>query len=490
MADVVTILSLIGQLAPVETRARAARALADALGADELLLFLRDPELGVLLPASGFRQTIRGGSDWRAFLEQCVADGSATGRMPGPVRDADLDAQAYRIGSNGVLVLLGGAPVRSKVDEILPLFGLVAAIASCEREMQSFDAKARMATSATAQGEVLARALEHSRDQIRDALTSARESRRLVEEQAEELASTVEELAQSRQELEVTNEELVESNAALQFSVADAERARANAEDASSAKSGFLAMMSHELRTPLNAIGGYTALLEEGIMGPLVPGQRKYLARIKRSQIHLLALINDVLNFAKSESGTLAFNIVPLELRSVLASVAPLIEPMASARGVEYNYQAPDRDANVLGDRDKIVQVVLNLLTNAVKFTPPKGVVQLQVGLTPQSALITVADSGPGIPAEKCGSIFEPFVQLERSFAQDRDGVGLGLSISRELARGMGGDVEVDSVVGRGSTFTFSLPRPEQSTQAVAESTVRAQRGVAQVADRNDASPH
>ncbi len=466
------ILALIGQLAHLETRASTARALAEALGAEDLVLFLRDPELGVLLPAPGFAQTIRSGSDWRAFLEQCVANGSASGQMSSPSRDHELDACGYRIEPNGVLVLLGGAPERSNVDEILPLFALVSAIASCEHEMRSVEAKARIAASATAQGEVLARALERSRDQIRDALTSARESRRLVEEQAEELASTAEELAQSREELEVTNEELVESNAALQLSAADAERARAHAEEASSAKSGFLAMMSHELRTPLNAIGGYTGLLEEGIMGPLVPGQREYLARIKRSQMHLLALINDVLNFAKSESGTIAYNIVPLELRSVLASVAPLIEPMAKAREVKYDYQAPDRDANVLGDRDKIVQVVLNLLTNAVKFTPKNGTVKLRVAMTPVSSLITVADSGPGIPEDKRSSIFEPFVQLERSYAQERDGVGLGLSISRELARAMGGDIEVESDLGRGSTFTFSMPRPEQSTKRDIEPTV------------------
>ena len=471
-----TVLSLIGQLAPLETRASVARVLARALGAEELLLFLQDPELGVLLPAPGFAQTIRRGSDWHAFLAQCVAHGSATGRMPGPIRDADLDAWGYRIEPNGVLVLLGGAPERSKVEEILPLLPLVAAIASCESEMRSLGAKARMAATTAAQGGVLARALERSRDQIRDALTSARESRRLVEEQAEELASAAEELTRSREELEVANKELVESNAALHLSAADAEHARENAEEASRAKSGFLAMMSHELRTPLNAIGGYTGLLEEGIMGPLVPGQREYLARIKRSQMHLLALINDVLNFAKTESGTIAYHIVPLELRSVLASVAPLIEPMASARGVAYNYQAPDRDANVLGDRDKIVQVVLNLLTNAVKFTLRNGTVRLRVALTPEAALITVADSGPGIPEEKRASIFEPFVQLERSFAQERDGVGLGLAISRELARGMGGDIEVDSVVGRGSTFTFSLPRLVLSTETQAESDLESDR--------------
>ena len=368
------------------------------------------------------------------------------------------NAWGYVIDPESVLVVLGGAPVLERIAEILPLFRLVAGMTACESEMRSLRASARMAEAAVEQGRVLARALERSRDQIRDALTSAREANRLVEEQAEELAAAAESLSQSREELEAMNEELIESNAALQLSAAEAEGALESAEEANRAKSGFLAMMSHELRTPLNAIGGYTGLLEEGIMGPLAPGQREYLGRIKRAQMHLLALINDVLNYAKSESGTIAYSIVPLELRSVLASVSPLIEPMAMARGVAYDYTPPDRDAHVLGDRDKIVQVVLNLLTNAVKFTPPGGRVRLRVVLAPESALIEVEDSGPGIPANQCASIFEPFVQLERSFSGERDGVGLGLSISRELARGMGGDVGVESVVGRGSTFSFSLP--------------------------------
>lgn len=451
--------ALIGRLGHRETRAEVAHALAIELGAEDLLLFLRDPELGVLLPAPGFPQTIRGGAAWRSFLAGCLSNGSCTGQMPSSRRDADVAAWGYRVDSDSVLVLLGGAPTHDLVAGVLPLFSLVGAVAAGEGAMRALEAKAQMATAAAAQSDVLARALERSRDQIREALSAAREARRLVEEQAEVLAATAEELEQSKEELQVTNEELVEANEQLQQSSAVAQRARATAEDANRAKSGFLAMMSHELRTPLNAIGGYTALLDEGIMGPLAPGQREYLSRIKRSQMHLSALINDVLNFAKTESGTIPFAIERLELRKVLASVAPLINPMAESRQVVYEYDEGDADVVVQADRDKMVQVVLNLLTNAVKFTPANGTVVLRIGVASDRALITVSDSGPGIPADQRSSIFEPFVQLERSFASEREGVGLGLSISRSLARGMGGDVGVESEVGRGSTFIFSLPR-------------------------------
>ena len=393
---------LIGQLAHIGTRRTIACEVAKALGSEELLLFLPDSEVGELLPASGFPQTIRRGSEWRAFLAKCLAEGTCHGEMPSALRVADLSAWGYRIEPGAVMVLLGGTPDQAVVREALPLFPLLVAIATTERTVRALGAKAQMAETAAAQSAVLAKALQRSRDQLRQALTDAKE--------------------------------------------------------ANLAKAGFLAMMSHELRTPLNAIGGYAGLLEEGVKGPLAAGQREYLERIKRSQKHLSALINDVLNYAKVESGTITFNMESLELGQVLSSVAPLIDPMASARTVVYEYIVPTEEIVVWADRDKIVQVVLNLLTNAVKYTPPKGQVILRAWSTPESARVTVADSGPGIPHEKQTSIFEPFVQLERSFAQARDGVGLGLSISRELARGMSGDIVVESEPGQGSTFVFSLP--------------------------------
>ena len=418
------VLSLIGRLADPETRGTAALALAECLGAEELILFVWDAEVDALLPAPGFPQTIPRGALWRAFLANCLVEGNCTGTMPSSRGRGDLPAWGYHVEPDGVLVLLGGSLDRAAVREILPVFPLVVALTHSERAKRALELKARMANTAAAQGQVVARALERSRNQLRDALMSSRAS-------------------------------------------------RAAAEEANHAKAGFLAMMSHELRTPLNAIGGYAALLEEGVMGPLVAGQREYLARIKRSQAHLLALINDVLNFAKAESGTITYHITPLDLRQVLASVAPLIEPMAAARKVRYEYVTPEEGIAVLADRDKLVQVVLNLLTNAVKFTSRGGLVRLVASARDDVAIIAVSDSGPGIPMERRASIFEPFVQLERSFtAQEREGVGLGLAISRELARGMGGDIHVESALGRGSTFELSLPRAGAVAKARAEQPV------------------
>ena len=408
------LVSLFGQLARTDTRATVACEIAKELGSEEMLLFLPDPEVAALLPAPGFPQTIRRGSEWRPFLMKCFDEGTHVGTMPSAARVVDLPAWAYRIEPGAVLVLLGGSPDQDAVREILPLFPLLATMATTEREVRMLGAKAQMAEAAAAQSAVLAQALQRSRDQLREALADAKE--------------------------------------------------------ANLAKANFLAMMSHELRTPLNAIGGYAGLLEEGVMGPLAPRQREYLERIKRSQKHLSALINDVLNFAKAESGTIAYNMEALVLGEVLSGVVPMIEPMASARETEYECESPSNDIVVWADRDKVVQVVLNLLTNAVKYTPPGGRVTLRVESTEKIACIAVADSGPGIPREQQSSIFEPFVQLERSFAQARDGVGLGLAISRELARGMKGDVTVESEPGHGSTFILSLPLHEARIGAVGAS--------------------
>ncbi|HEU5174225.1 MAG TPA: PAS domain-containing sensor histidine kinase [Gemmatimonadaceae bacterium] len=243
---------------------------------------------------------------------------------------------------------------------------------------------------------------------------------------------------------------------------AAAEEARARADEANRAKSQFLANMSHELRTPLNAIGGYVQLLEMGLHGPVTAPQREALSRIDRAQQHLLGLINDVLNFAKLEGGRVEYHLEPLAVVDVLADVAPLMEPQFAARRLAFTVDVPDdalRDVRVVGDRDKVRQVLLNLLSNAAKFTPAGGSVRLGVhSHDAQTIGMTVTDSGPGIPPDRAESIFEPFVQLRAAYGPSNEGTGLGLAISRDLARGMGGDLWLDPAGTRGSTFIFLLP--------------------------------
>jgi signal transduction histidine kinase len=262
---------------------------------------------------------------------------------------------------------------------------------------------------------------------------------------------------------------------------AAAERARSEAEAANKAKMEFLATMSHELRTPLNAIAGYAELLELEIRGPVTNLQRDDLRRIRRSQQHLLSLVNDVLNFARIETGDVRYRFEDVPLDDALRDMEMLVAPLLEARRLHYEHVCLANGARVRVDRDKMQQIVLNLLTNAVKFTDPGGRVTLTARVDGDRANVSVADTGRGIPADKLEQIFEPFVQIERGLTRTRDGAGLGLAISRELALAMGGDLAATSVQGRGSTFTLTVPVATPSSEAALSVSRTPDRGAERV---------
>ena len=234
--------------------------------------------------------------------------------------------------------------------------------------------------------------------------------------------------------------------------------ARAEAEDANRAKSKFLTVMSHELRTPLNAIGGYAELIELEVHGAITPAQREALQRIQRSERHLLGLIENVLSFARVEAGTVRFDIHKVAVAELVRSAELLVEPQVRARGLRVELVDCDQPGWVAADADKARQILLNLLSNAMKFTPSGGRVTVTCRSGDDLAEITVADSGIGIPPDMLDSIFEPFVQVDTGLTRTQEGVGLGLAISRDLARGMGGDLVVASTLGEGARFTLRLP--------------------------------
>jgi signal transduction histidine kinase len=239
----------------------------------------------------------------------------------------------------------------------------------------------------------------------------------------------------------------------------DAAAAQAAAEAANRAKSEFLAVMSHELRTPLNAITGYADLIEMGIHGPVTPEQRADLERIQRSQRHLTGLINGVLNYSRLEAGALYYEVQDVALDEVLATCEALIAPRVSARRLAMAFDGCDPALKVRADVDKLKQIVLNLLSNALKFTEPGGRITLACTSKLDTVAITVSDTGRGIAADQLERIFEPFVQVDARLVRTHEGVGLGLAISRDLARGMGGDLTAESTPGVGSAFTLLLPR-------------------------------
>jgi signal transduction histidine kinase len=256
--------------------------------------------------------------------------------------------------------------------------------------------------------------------------------------------------------------------------LAEASDARMMAEHANNAKTAFLRAMSHELRTPLNAISGYTEILEMGIRGPVNPEQIKDLGRIKRASAYLLSLINDVLTVARLE-GARPLEMISMAVNPVLTEVEGLCALQAKAKSVILTVMPCETAYRVTADAERFQQILLNLITNAIKFTLPGGSITVACNADASMARIRVADTGVGVRLIDVDRVFEPFVQIDRHLTvATQQGVGLGLSISRELARAMHGDLTLQSTEGIGSTFTLTLPIVSVTSQPTIEASAPA----------------
>ena len=275
-----------------------------------------------------------------------------------------------------------------------------------------------------------------------------------------EVEALTELAASARREIELRSASRAERAARL-----SAEAEKRAADEANRSKSAFLAMMSHELRTPLNAIGGYADLIDFGVHGPVTPAQSEALARIKRSATHLLGLINSVLGFAKVESGQISYAITSVPLDGAIREAEAMVVPQIGAKNLRYRNDGCDPSLAVLADAEKLKQIVINLLTNSLKFTIAGGEIRIRCGEVSVSgdsmpqAFVSVEDTGVGIELSKLESIFEPFVQIDPERRSPNDGVGLGLAISQAFARKMGGALTAESTLGVGTTMTLTLPR-------------------------------
>ena len=258
------------------------------------------------------------------------------------------------------------------------------------------------------------------------------------------------------------------------------------AEESTAAKASFVGRMQHELMTPLHAIGGYMTLIEMGLRGPVTAELVADLGRIRQHQQHLMTLVTDVLTFAGAETGTLDYRPARVSVDGLLRDVSEMLQGPAEERALRLVYDLSDPIV-AWADAGRTRQILLNLVMNAVKYATEGGVVTLSATMSNGAVMINVADQGPGIPADALESIFAPFVQLVDGLADRQGGVGLGLAISRDLARAMNGDLTVTSRVAVpgalshgsngvhqcGSTFTLTLPSepptvpPEASSSPV-----------------------
>jgi PAS domain S-box-containing protein len=316
-------------------------------------------------------------------------------------------------------------------------------------------------------------------------VTEERRTREALEELAAELESQAAELEAGEIELEQANADLQRANLELASRTEEAEKAREiaqaareaaeqareEAERANRAKSEFLTTMSHELRTPINAIIGYAELLDMELAGPVTEEQATQLKRVQASSRHLLGLVEDILDLAKVEAGRMEVARETAPAAEAIAAALALVIPQAATKNIRIeNLSGHDGETMYAGDEDRVRQILVNLLSNAIKFTAPGGEIRISCGTSPDHeekvelrgrgpwCFVQVADTGIGIAPDEIDHVFRPFEQVEKGHTRKEGGSGLGLTISRKLARLMGGDLTVESELAVGSTFTLWLP--------------------------------
>jgi signal transduction histidine kinase/ActR/RegA family two-component response regulator len=397
-------------------RREAALALAQHAGAEQLILFTSDPELDVLLPAPGFPQTLPEGRVWRRFLRACVRNGEAAARLRSTPAE-DLRAVLGIAGEDGsVLALLGGEPKRAEVAELQALLPLLAATIRGERIAMIAETRTALARQSAQRATALAEALDGARASLRQALNQVRE--------------------------------------------------------ADQRKDEFLAMLAHELRNPLAPIRNASELLARTT--PEDSRTQSIVGVIRRQVGHLMRLVDDLLDVARITQGRIELKRETIVLQNVIDQAVETVSPVIRERRHVLQILTGSDPVHVSGDFTRLLQCVVNLLTNAAKYTNPGGHILLELRGTADAAIIEVSDSGVGIPAHMLSSIFELFVQMDRTLERSQGGLGIGLSVVRRLIEMHGGEVCAHSEgAGKGSRFSIRLPRVEAPSAAQAERRAR-----------------
>jgi signal transduction histidine kinase len=272
--------------------------------------------------------------------------------------------------------------------------------------------------------------------------------------------------AERQAQLELANDEMGAVNQKLRDEIAERQRAQQELEHAkntavaaSRAKSEFLANMSHELRTPLNSVIGFSDVLSEKVFGPLNDDQTQYVTDILESGQHLLSLVNDILDLAKIESGSMEVDRAPVDIARLVERTIQMFRERAIRHGIRLVGQVDEAIGHIDADERRLKQLLYNLLSNALKFTPEGGEVRIDVRRQGDDIELLVSDTGVGISAEQHDKIFQSFYQIDSSLSKEVQGTGLGLAVVQQIAALHGGSVRLESEPGEGCTFFVLLPQ-------------------------------
>lgn len=393
------LLRSLAEMSRAEGRTDSSRALARLIGAEDLIVFVRDPLVGRSLPGPAFPQTLPQGGLWRTLVEQAASEGRSTLTVTAP-GGAASEALAIGIDDGTVMAFLGGVPHESDLATLRSLLPIIGALLRMESLALHAGAETVAARQAATESAAIAAKLDTTR--------------------------------------------------------ADLQRALAVADSASRARDEFLATVSHELRTPLTSMIGWIELLRDEKNAQMFSDGLDTIDRNAHAQARL---IEDILDFSRINAGKLRLEVRPLELVDVIASAIEVVRPGAAAKGVQVSSVLDPNAGIVSGDPDRLQQVVWNLLSNAVKFTPKGGKVQVRLERINSFTSLTVSDTGEGIPAEFLPYVFDRFSQADTTSTRIHSGLGLGLGIVRHLVELHGGTVQVSSDgEGKGAAFTVRLP--------------------------------
>jgi signal transduction histidine kinase/CheY-like chemotaxis protein len=423
-----------------------------------------------------FGPTLRGDAAVTALVPLVSASGEVVGGLGarvdvselGAVRGSARRAFLLALGVGGLLCILLARLVARRT--LAPLERLVRAASDMER--------GRLDAPIAAEGDdevvQLGRALQRTAAALRESMATL-ETR--VEERTREIEAARDREHALNQELARRNEDLTLQGKEMERQRRQLEDRTRRGEEADRLKNVFIANMSHEIRTPLNSVLALSQLLRDGMAGNVTPEQRRYMEVIERNGQNLLRLINDILDLSRIEAGYLEMELQATDLGSLIRTAAGELAPLADAKGLDLVVKLPETLPLCRCDPDRVRQVLTNLIGNAIKFTP-QGHVQLSAEARNGMLAVHVADTGIGIPESAKPRLFEEFFQVDQTLVRRSGGTGLGLAIASRLVRIMGGELTVESVVGAGSRFTFTLPRSEGAVAGVPEAGEGADAGL------------